>query len=95
MYALRVHRRRRRRRRRLKVVILGMNALRRLGEGDSQMHAAHFPVVHVDQRLDGLFQRRHRDVRHLPIVLEELRGEIRNERLNRGENPRRANTRRE
>jgi len=36
------------------------------------VHAAKFAVVHVDERVDGLFQRRHRDVRHFPIVLEKL-----------------------
>ena len=56
----------------LKVVIFGMHALRRFGEGHPQVHAAEFAVGHVDERVDGLFQRRHRDVRHFPIVLEKL-----------------------
>jgi len=58
--------------RRLKVVILRMNALRRFGEGDPQMHAAQIVVVHVDERMDGLLQRRHRDVRHFAVVLKKL-----------------------
>ena len=54
-----------------------MHALGRFGEGNPQVHAAKFAVVHVDERVDGLFQRRHRDVRHFPVVLEKLSREKR------------------
>ena len=58
----------------LEVEILGMNALRGFGERNPQVHAAQFFVVHVDERVYGLFQRRHRNVGHLAVVLEKLGG---------------------
>jgi len=36
------------------------------------VHPAHFLVVDVDESHDRFLERRHRDVRHLTVVLEKL-----------------------